>query len=561
MTAPTYGKLALQGNRWVLSDIPPHVAIRMKDIFRRIPKTQTKVFDLPFTDEMSADLSWFLKRYPLTMSDSDRDALEGKRARFDQDRANVEAILSPTWKPQEVLHGFRPGYAPYEMQQQAVELLHLTRRLLLGDDVGFGKTIVAMAALAGSQYLPAAIVVQAHLPQQWVDEFIKPFTYMTAHVIEGTRPYRLPPANLYIFRYTNIHGWADVAATGMFKAVVFDEVQDLRAGFEMEGRPGEGTRKGAAAKVFADNAELRLGLSATPVFNYGSEIWNIMQFIDPDVLGGWWEFVREWCTSKNGKWLVTDPDALGTYLREAKVFLRRIRQGRPINRIPIEVDFDEEIAADAEKLARSLAMKVIGGKFHEAGQAARELDAFARLQTGLAKAKSVATYVRMLIEEGREQIILGGWHRQVYDVWLKELADFKPILYTGTESPQQKNRAKKAFMNREVNPLIISLRSGAGLDGLQKVCSTVVVGEFDWSPQVVEQLLGRVDRPGQTKEEVTAIFPYVNFGSDPTIMAVNAIKKDQARGINDPGMALPKVYTDESRIKLLAQQFLQKRSA
>ncbi|MEX2430497.1 MAG: ATP-dependent helicase, partial [Dehalococcoidia bacterium] len=129
----SYGKLEKSGNRWVLSEVPPHVAIRLKSIFARIPKTQTAVFDLPLTDEMSADLRWFTERYPLAMSDRDRALLEAGRKQFEADQAANEAILLPDFQPS-LLHGFRPGYAPYHSQSQAIALWHRKRRLLLGDD-------------------------------------------------------------------------------------------------------------------------------------------------------------------------------------------------------------------------------------------------------------------------------------------------------------------------------------------------------------------------------------------------------------------------------------------
>lgn len=547
VSVPTYGKLQLQDNRWILSEIPPHVAIRLKSVFPRVPKEQTGVFDLPNTTEFAADLLWFCQRYPLAVSDADKRALEGGKELFEQDRAAAEAILLPDWQPTS-RHGFRPGMDAYHYQKQASELLLRKKALLLGDDMGLGKTVAALHALAGSKYLPAAIVVQSHLPTQWVNEYIKPFTYMTAHIVEGTKPYNLPPANLYIFKYSNLHGWVDIAATGFFKAVIYDEIQELRNGTD--------TVKGKAAKVFSDNAELRAGLSGTPVFNYGSEIFSILKFLNPEVLGEWSDFVREWCRmGPGGKWIVKEPDALGSYLRESQIFLRRLRQGRPINRIPIEVDYDEDIAASTAELAKKLAIKVTTGSFTEAGVAARELDAFARLQTGMAKAKSVAALARMHLEKGIP-ILLAGWHRSVYETWLTELKDFKPMLYTGSESIGQKNRTKEAFIKGDTNLMIISLRSGAGLDGLQKRCSTVILGEMDWAPACHDQLYARIDRPGQQSDEITAYIPYVNFGSDPTIMAINAVKKDQARGINDPGLEMPAVYSDESRFKMLAKQFL-----
>ncbi|TJW14387.1 MAG: ATP-dependent helicase [Mesorhizobium sp.] len=549
MTVPTYGKLALQGNRWVLSDIPPHVAIRLKSMFARIPKTTTGKFDLPFTDEMCADLQWFESRYRLTMSDKDRAALERGTKLFEADRIASEAILLPDWQPS-TTHGFRPGFAPYHHQKQASALLHKKKGLLLGDVMGQGKTWSALDAIIGSPYLPAAVVAKTHLPTQWVEEFIKPFTYLSAHIIKSTTPYRLPPANVYLFKYSNIAGWVDYFGTGFFKAAIFDEAHELRNGIH--------TSKGKAAAVLADNAAIRLSMTGTPIFNYGSEIFNIMRFVNPDILGTWEEFVIEWCRmGTGGKWLVKDPEALGTYLRSAQVFLRRLRQGRPINKIVVDVDYDEDIAAKSEDLARTLAIKATTGSFVERGQAVRELDAMARQVTGLAKAKSVAAYVRMLMKAGRP-VLLFGWHRSVYEVWLKELAEFKPVMFTGSESTKQKERSKQAFINGDTDLMIMSLRSGDGTDGLQKRCSTVVIGEMDWSPAVLSQGIGRVDRPGQPQDVIDVIYLIANSGSDPVLVQVNAIKSDQARGVIDPGLGVQPALVDESRLKALAEHYLQK---
>ena len=58
---------------------------------------------------------------------------------------------------------------------------------------------------------------------------------------------------------------------GFFKSVVWDEIQELRHGTD--------SLKGNASMVLAKNAEFRQGLTATPIYNYGDEMWNIMSFI------------------------------------------------------------------------------------------------------------------------------------------------------------------------------------------------------------------------------------------------------------------------------------------
>src|SRR3546814_36739 len=150
-----------------------------------------------------------------------------------------------------------------------------------------------------------------------------------------------------------------------------------------------------------------------------------MRVIDPEVLGSWEEFIREWCSyGGNNKWVVKDPDALGSYLVETGASLRRLREGRPINKLIINVDYDDGAAVATEDLARSLAMKVLDAKFGESGQAARELDALARRVTGVGKAKGIAAYARILLSSGIP-VLMSAWHRDVYDILMKELSDFR----------------------------------------------------------------------------------------------------------------------------------------
>lgn len=107
--------------------------------------------------------------------------------------------------------------------------------------------------------------------------------------------------------------------------------------------------------------------------------------------------------------------------------------------------------------------------------------------------------------------------------------------------------------------MILSVRSGVGLDGLQARCRNVF-GELDWSPGPHKQFIGRVHRDGQTLP-VFAYFLYCNSGSDPILMDVLGLKDQQQRGINDPWAADAPELQDtsaEHRARQLAQYYLQK---
>lgn len=549
----TYGVLRLIDNssNWEMSALEPHVAIRMKQLFPRVPKQSTGPFLFPHDLMHCADLEWFMSRYPLAISDQDRRVLNGGKMAFDLDQAEMERILMPDYSSPALL-GLREGQQVRHYQAQAVELLRRRRSLLLGDEGGLGKTYTAGAFLCSEpSALPAAVVCDPHMQHQWHDK-LTTFTTLRTHVIDKARPYDLPPADVYIFRISQIGGWTDIFGTGFFKAAVYDEPQSLRT--------GSSTGKGGAAKVLSRHAQYRMGCTATPIYNYGIEMWNIMQFIDDTVLGSYGDFQREW-TDHNGR--IRDPKALGTYLREQHVMLRRLKADvglelPKVSRIIEYVNYDAKTVQSIEELAHRLAIRATTGSFVERGQAARELDMMVRQATGLSKARAVAQFVRLMVEAG-ESVLLAGWHRAVYDIWLEELADLCPAMYTGSETATQKNKEKERFLSGETEIMIISLRSGAGLDGLQHRCSVVVIGELDWSPGIHQQIIWRVDREGQ-ENPVTVFFLVSEEGSDPPIMDVLGIKASEAHQIIDPHLGIQKTDDDTTNLRRLVARYLERGS-
>jgi len=547
----TYGRCAVAGGEIMLMDLEPHVSIAAKRLFPRLPAGRARDFTIAETSANCSDVLWFMARYPLRIEKPSLARLKAGHRDGEKQKELAAAVLRTDWTPG-ALPAFKGGMKPYRYQAQAAELGSMRRGLLLGDDVGLGKTVSAFALIARTGKVPAAVIVEAHLAEQWADDAAAEFTNFRTHIIKGTTPYDLPDADLYVFKYSNIAGWVDVAAEIKFKTVVFDEIQQLRTGAV--------SAKYRAAETFASHAESVLGLSATPIYNYGGEIYDILHVVEPGLLGSRLEFYLEWCIAKgNGKYLVREPDALGAHLRDTGVFLRRTesdvdKELPPVNTLTHWVDYDHALAESSIEEARSLAMKVLHSKsFNERGQAARELDMMARHATGVAKAASVAAFARILAAD--EPLILAGYHRDVYDIWLRLLGDLNPLMYTGTETSATKRRARETFLAGDSRILILSLRSGAGLDGLQKVCRRVVLGEIDWSPQIHKQIIGRLRRPGQ-RQQVDAIYCLTNEGSDPPMVEMLGLKAGQARGITDPFTGSETVESDDSRIKALARHYL-----
>ncbi|HWJ71894.1 MAG TPA: SNF2-related protein [Kaistia sp.] len=545
------GALRRCDDRWIIDRAEPHVSIRLKQLFPRIPKSAVPPYSLPADPLTSADIEWFTTRYAFEIASDDLGELKARKELFHRNAGELDAILLPDWQPREGGVGLRDGQTGRQYQHQAVEVVMRRGSLLLGDVGGLGKTYVGGLLCIRPGVLPAAIVVEAHLQQQWKEK-LEAFTTLRVHCIKTTNPLKekLPEADVYIWRYSQLAGWVDTFEKLRLSTVVFDEIQKLRTGLK--------SAMGRAAKRLATLAQRRLGLTGSPIYGYGIEIFDVMQFVDELVLGMRDDFMREW--TKDGKYL-SDPKALGTYLREQHVYLRRTKedvgqQMEPVNRIVQAVEHNQHDLDDIEAVIRKLATQVAFGSFTERGEAARELDWRLRHATGVSKARSVAAYVRMLLEND-QPVLLAGWHHDVYDIWRRELAAFNPAFYTGSESPAQKEKAKRAAMSGETNLVIISLRSGAGLDGLQYRFSDLVIGELDWAPGVHQQLIWRLDREGQ-ENPVTAHFLVSDDGSDPVVISRLGIKASEARGVNDPHLGVEQVETDLTNIQALARRYLNK---
>lgn len=531
----------------------PHVMIHAKRVLVRINKGEHGTVTLSDSAENARDLMWFLDRYPMEMDGQVRERLVSRVREYQLRLETLDRILAEDYLPR----AFEMALPPRQYQAVAAELvLNSGIGLLLADDVGIGKTASAICVLTDPRTRPALVVTLTHLPTQWQREIEKFTPGMRTHILRGVTPYTLDPfPDVVITSYSKLSGWADVLAP-YFKTVIFDEGQELRTGNGF---------KYSAARRFSDLAEYRMALTATPVYNYGDEIFNVVDAIAPGVLGTRHEFGREWCGGIFEKRAsIVDPKSFGRYLREQSLMLRRTRAdvGRelpPVTRIPHHIEADlselEKIKTTASELARVILAEAAGAR-GEKFRAAEELSYKLRLATGLAKASHVAAFTRMLIETG-ERVVLYGWHHAVYELWREQLHDLKPVFYTGVESVAQKDEARRRFVAGESPLLIMSLRAGAGLDGLQGHCRTVVFGEIDWSPGVHHQCIGRIHRDGQA-EPVMAYFLLTDVGSDPVIADVLGVKRRQSEGISDPDANLiEQLDTGEHHVRRLAEAYLE----
>jgi len=473
------------------------------------------------------DINWLMLRYPLEIAPRDRErwqkAIHEARA-YAVQRARMQEMPQRMEAPAGMFLGtLRP------FQETGLSWLVHTRRGLLADEMGLGKTLQALCCLCTLRAFPAMLVVPPHLVRNWQGE-IRRFIRIDGkeprvHVIKGLTPYQLPEADIYIMHYLLLRGWKEILPNISFRAVIFDEIQELRRA---------GTEKYSAASLLAESCDRVIGLSGTPIYNQGGEIWNVVNILDYHFLGDWESFTREWCYGY-GNNIVIKPELLGEHLRREGVMLRRTK-AEVLPELPEKRRLVQEIDAD-DSLYKKLMAPVLQ-KLHllrtdgglTASARALLMDQICqdeRRATGIAKAAYVCQFVRALLENG-EKVLLFAHHHAVMDIYRDELKAFSPVFITGRETGTQKERSVERFMQEETNLCCVSLRAAAGLNLQRATC--VVFGELDWSPAVHSQAEDRAHRIGQ-RDSLLCYYLVSPGGSDSDIQEALGLKVSQFLGL------------------------------
>lgn len=521
----TYGTLSYNKRRncWVVKG-DPSVTELCKRLF---PGTETnRRGEARFTAHrrIIGDLNWLMLRYPLALRQSDMERWENALA---DARAYVVRREEARQTPQRVAPNsgtFLGRLTPF--QEEGLAFLLRSDRCLLADEMGLGKTVQALAMLAETGAYPALVVAPPHLMHNWQNEIARfvqkaDGTPLRVHVIRGLKPYPLPQADIYLMHYLLLRGWKESLPQAAIPTVIFDEVQELRH---------SGTEKYSAASLLAEKAGRVVGLSGTPIYNRGAEIWNVVNILDFHFLGDYESFTREWCYGY-GNQIVAKPDLLGQKLRDEGMMLRRTKQEvlkelPPKRRLVMEIDSDDSVYKKLMQPVWETLRQLKNSRDADASQRAlwkMAVETGERQATGIAKAPYVAQFVRALLDAG-ERVLLFAHHHKVMDCYRRELKAFSPAFITGKETPAMKERSVERFMTGRTDLCCISLRAAAGLN-LQRA-SCVVFGELDWSPAVHSQAEDRAHRMGQT-DSILCYYLVSKGGSDQDMQDALGLKVSQ----------------------------------
>ncbi len=284
-----------------------------------------------------------------------------------------------------------------------------------------------------------------------------------------------------------------------FKMAVFDEAHFLK---------NKTSQRAKASKMIVKNIETVQLLTGTATMSKPAELWNLLKLINKSdaIASDWYQFIRRYCGGYRGKfgWVTdgaTNTLELNEKLRES-CYIRREKRDvlkelpnvtKQVLKTPITNIRDINKATDN---FIEYVKETMGEDAAEKAMEAEHLVALGVLRR-LAiegKTKAIEQYLKDWKESGVKLLVF-GLHKEPLEYLSNK---FKGKLIAGGMSSKDKQETVKGWINNDDIFLFANMQSaGTGVDGLQHVCSNMLIIELPWRPSDLTQVIGRLDRSGQ----------------------------------------------------------------
>ncbi|MFI8401230.1 DEAD/DEAH box helicase [Streptomyces sp. NPDC085463] len=407
-----------------------------------------------------------------------------------------------------------------DYQLRGLDWLHRMTSLGLGgclaDDMGLGKTITVIALHLHRQTDPASagptlVVCPTSLMGNWQREIEKfaPGTPVRRFHGAARDLEELPDGGFVLTTYGTMRLDAERLAARNWGLVVADEAQHVKNPYSATAR-----------RLRTIGARARVALSGTPVENNLSELWAILDWTTPGLLGGLGAFRTRFAAAVEGG---RDPAAAARLSALVRPFLLRRRKSDPgiAPELPPKTETDRTVSLTPEQagLYEAVVRETLAAISEADGMARRGL--VVKLLTGLKqicnhpaqylKEERPATAGRSgkleLLDELLDTIVAEGACTLVFtqyvgmarilEAHLSARGVRTQFLHGGTPVAEREAMVAR-FQNGEVPVFLLSLKAaGTGLNLTR--AEHVVHYDRWWNPAVEAQATDRAYRIGQDR--------------------------------------------------------------
>ncbi len=461
-------------------------------------------------------IRWILERYPLEIL---------SKSAWQRKTTNPivgKKIISKIEKLQRAKPGPQFRGKLLNFQKEGLDfLLKSSGNALLADEMGLGKTVETLAYLSREkQAYPTLVIAPLVTLNNWqreIGKFLKKKS-RNGRIVENDVPSsiiirrgkteELGKFDFYIINYDLLYKrFHDLSKIGI-KTIVCDEVQYLRS---------KTTKKYSAVKKLAalPSIKYRIGLSGTPIYNRGSEIWPIVDILRPGLLGSFKEFCEYFCfVNEKGKAIVLETKRESLRKQLQKYVMLRRRKSDVLKELKDKVRYKEVIDADTNYYFNELGniwekleaeQKEAKSAFDKSASYQRAIHS-ERQAAGVAKLPHVINFVKNIMEI-EESVVVFCHHKAIHKLLNQNLSEFLPATIIGGQSDKFRQEQIDSFQNGQTKLMIAGLRAGNVGINLNRA-KYVIFAEMDWSPAIHQQAEDRLHRIGQKN----TVFAYYLIG-------------------------------------------------
>jgi len=403
--------------------------------------------------------------------------------------------LAPAPLPADLTATLRP------YQRHGVDWLHFLKQAGLGgvlaDDMGLGKTLQTLCALERGSLVVCPTSVLAN----WKAELSRFRPSLSVNTYHG--PGRaLSDADVTLTTYALLRLDADALAAREWRVVVLDEAQAIKNPDSQVSRAAYRLKGG-----------LKLAVTGTPLENRLEELWSLMHFTNPGLLGGRGDFARGWAEPIEAG-AVEKTQALRKKL--APFILRRLKKDVAPELPPrteavrfVTLEEKERAVYDAVLAATKAEVVTLlqGG-----GSVLKALEALLRLRQAACHSALVpgqqaktSSKVEALVD-ALSTAVADGHRCLVFSQWTSMLDLVEPALKAAElsfsrldGSTPNRGELVQQFQAAE-GPAVMLMSLKAGGTGLTLTAADhVFLVDPWWNPQVEAQAADRAHRIGQDK--------------------------------------------------------------
>ena len=446
-------------------------------------------------------------------------------------------------------------------------LLKSSGNALLADEMGLGKTVQTLAYVSTEkQTFPVLIVAPLVTLKNWereIEKFLKRKS-RNGRIVESESPSvtlirtgkskELPKRDMYVINYELLLKRSeDIEKIGI-RTIVCDEVHNLRS---------KTTQKYRAIKKLAalSTVQYRIGLSGTPIYNRGSEIWPIIDILKPGLLGSFKEFCEYFCyVNDKGKAIVLENKRASLRNELQKHVMLRRKKSDVLKELKDKVRYKEVIASDTDfyleeldKIWKKLESEQKeaqtefskSASYHRAIQSERQI-------AGIAKLSHVINFVKNIMEI-EESVVVFCHHKVIHKLLHESLQEFSPVSIIGGQSDNLRQDQIDKFQRGESKLMIAGIRAGNVGINLTRA-KYVIFAELDWSPAIHRQAEDRLHRIGQ-KNTVFAYYLIGNGTLDDHVASILVDKSYEIDAIMDETVD---TYENKDKAALILAQIQDK---